>query len=201
MKLPRIEEVQGLNVAPGDPLCTIEEFMPGECVYVDDMGIVRAACIGVVELDSSLRRIRVRPAQLKPRMPARGEQVYAAVVSIPRDDLALLRIFADERGLPYSGFFTGVLHVTQASDTPVKTMYELMKPGDVVKASVTSSSTPYMLSTKRAQDGVVLAYCSVCGAPLYKAQGESILFCIKCGSIEKRKIAPNYILVHRKRRE
>ncbi len=197
--LPKIEELHGLRVTPGDPLCTIEEFMPGEGVYVDDLGVIRAARVGIVELDMASRRIRVRSVVQRPRLPSKGEQVYAILTSVPREDLALFRIFADERGITYSGSFSGILHVSQASDSMIKSIYDAVKPGDIVRATVLSSSAPYMLSIKKPQDGVVLASCSICSAPLYKVPGRNVLVCLKCGNEEKRKVSPNYILVHREK--
>jgi len=198
-RLPKLEELHGLKVTPGDPLCTIEEFMPGEGVYVDDSGVIRAARVGIVELDMVSRRIRVRLAVQKPRLPSKGDQVYAILTSVPREDLALFRIFADERGVPYSGSFSGILHISQASDTMIKSMYDVVKPGDIVRATVISSTAPYMLSMKRPQDGVVLANCSICSAPLYKVPGRNVLVCLRCGNVEKRKVSSNYILVHKKK--
>ncbi len=197
--LPPVSELPGRRVYPGDPLCTIEEFIPGEGVYVDDEGIVRAARIGVVELDMVSRRIRVRPFTSKPRLPRRGGVVYAYILGIPRDDLALVKIFADERMVPYTGTFSAVLHISQASDTIVKDMYEVVRPGDIVRATVLSDGAPYVLSTKKPQDGVILAYCSVCGAPLYREPGKPVLTCLRCGHVEKRKISPHYMLVARRK--
>ena len=198
--LPPPSKLNGARVLPGEPLCTIEEFIPDEGVYVDPDGVVRAARIGVVEIDMASRRIRVRPIQGKPRMPKRGGSVYAVLYAVPREDLGLLKVFADERLIPYSGTFSGVLHISQASDTMIKSIYDAVKPGDIVKATVLSATPPYMLSTKRPQDGVILAYCSVCGAPLYRVPGSSNLVCLRCGNEERRKTAANYVMVLRKRR-
>ena len=199
-KLPPPERLEGLRVFPGDPLCTIEEFSPGDGVYVDDKGVVRAAVAGVVRLDRAARRISVEPLSAKPRMPRRGRHVYGVVLGVPREDLALVKIFADERMVPYNGFFNGVVHISQASDKMIKSIYDAIKPGDIVKALVLSPTPPYMLSLKRPQEGVVLAFCSNCGAPLYKPQGRSdVLICKRCGNTERRKIAPNYLLVEKRR--
>ena len=201
LELPPPSKLQGLPVAPGDPLCVIEEFMPGEGVYVDENGVIRAARLGVVEVDMASRRISVRPAQRKPVTPSKGSAVYALLYAVPREDLALFKVFAGERAVPFSGVFTGVLHISQAADHMIKSIYDVVKPGDIVRATVLSSTPPYMLSIKRPQDGVVLAYCSVCGAPLYREPGSSTLVCTRCGNREKRKIAANYILVLRRPRK
>ena len=79
-------------------------------------------------------------------------------------------------------------------------MYDFVKPGDFIRATVLSSAIPYMLSIKRSQDGVVLAYCSVCGSPLYRIPGNPRLACLRCGNEEQRRISPLYILSTRRRR-
>ncbi len=198
--LPSLQELPGRRVYPGDPLCTIEEFIPGEGVYVDEEGIVRAARVGVVELDMVQRRISVRSFISKPRLPAKNRAVYAIVVGMPREDLALVKIFADERMVPYNGFFTAVLHISQASDHRIASIYDAVRPGDIIRATVTSDGAPYIVSTRRPQDGVVMAQCSICGSPLYKIPGKQLLVCKKCGNEEQRKVSPYYVLVEKRRR-
>jgi len=199
-QLPPLQELPGRKVYPGDPLCTIEEFIPGEGVYVDDEGIVRAARVGIVELDMVKRVISVKTTIPKPRLPGRNKPVYAVVAAMPREDLALVKIFADERMIPYNGFFTAVLHVSQVSDRPVRSIYEAVHPGDIVRATVTSPAAPYVVSIRRPQDGVIIAQCSVCGHDLYRVPGKQSLICPKCGNEETRKISPYYILSARRQR-
>jgi exosome complex component CSL4 len=197
--LPPLQELPGRRVYPGDPLCTIEEFIPGDGVYVDESGVVRAARVGVVELDMVQRRISVRPYAAKPRLPRKNHAVYAIVVGVPRDDLALVKIFADERMVPYNGFFTAVLHISQASDRRIPSIYDAVRPGDIIRATLTTDAAPYVVSTKRPQDGVILAQCSVCGAPLYRVPGKQLLVCKKCGNEEPRKVSPYYVLTEKRR--
>ena len=198
--LRSVEELAGRRVFPGEPLCTVEEFIPGEGVYVDD-GYIRAARFGQVEVDLVTRRISVKLVSMKPRLPKKNSIVYGIVYAVPRDELALVKIFADERMVPYNGTFSGVLHILQVADTlGGKSMYDFVKPGDFIRATVLSSAIPYMLSIKRSQDGVVLAYCSVCGSPLYRIPGSPRLACLRCGNEEQRRVSPLYILSTRRRR-
>jgi len=197
-QLPPLHELPGRRVYPGDPLCTIEEFVPGEGVYVDDNGIIRSAKVGHVELDMVKRRISVKTAVPKPRLPGRNRPVYALVLGMPRDDLALVKIFADERMVPYNGFFTAVLHISQASDRMLKSIYDAVRPGDIIRATVTSPAAPYVVSIRRPQDGVILAQCSVCGHDLYRVPGKQLLVCPKCGHEEPRKVSPYYLLSRRR---
>ncbi|KSW11727.1 hypothetical protein CF15_02615 [Pyrodictium occultum] len=200
MALRSIEELAGRRVFPGEPLCTVEEFIPGDGVYVDD-GLIRAARFGRVEVDMASRRISVKPFSAKPRLPRRGSAVYGIVYAVPREELALVRIFADERMVPYNGFFSGALHIVQVADSPgERSIYDYVKPGDYIRATVMSSTPPFMLSMKKSQDGVVLAYCSVCGAPLYRVPGSPRLVCLHCGNEEDRRVSPLYILTARRKR-
>ncbi len=195
-----LASIVGKKVYPGDVLCTIEEFLPGDGVYVED-GYIRAARFGIVEVDFANRCIHVKPLGKRPRLPRKGSVVYGVVTGVPREELAFVKIFADERMMPFNGFFSGVLHVSQASDTPGQhSIYDFVKPGDFIRATIVSSSAPYLLSIKRPQDGVILAYCSVCGAPLYKVPGSPYLVCKRCGNKEKRKIAIHYMLEERRKR-
>ncbi len=194
-------ELAGKRVFPGEPLCTIEEYLPGDGAYVDD-GLIRAARFGQVEIDHVNRRISVRSLTGKPRLPRRGVAVYGVAVGAPREELMLIKIFADERMVPYNGSFTGILHVSQVADqsSQSKSIYDYVKPGDVVRVTVLSDAPAYIVSMRKPQDGVILAFCSVCGSPLYRLPGSNRLVCLKCGSEEQRKISPYYVLTLRKRR-
>ncbi|ABM81464.1 conserved archaeal protein [Hyperthermus butylicus DSM 5456] len=195
-----IAELRGRRVFPGEPLCTIEEFLPGDGVYVDD-GVIRAARFGQVEIDFANRRISVKPVTGKPRLPRRNSVVYGVAIGAPREELMLVKIFADERLVPYNGSFTGILHILQASDSPQqRSIYDYVKPGDILRATSLSPAPVYVLSIKRPQDGVIMAFCSVCGAPLHRVPGSNKLVCLRCGNEEQRKVSPLYVLTVRRKR-
>ncbi len=196
-----LNELVGRKVFPGEPLCTIEEYLPGDGVYVDD-GLIRAARFGQVEIDFVNRRISVKPLAGKPRLPRRNSAVYGVAVGAPREELMLIKIFADERMISYNGTFTGILHVSQASEQPQqgKSIYDFVKPGDIVRATVLSDTPAYIVSMRKPQDGVIMAFCSVCGAPLYRVPGTNRLICLRCGNEESRKISPYYTLTVKRRR-
>jgi exosome complex component CSL4 len=70
-------------------------------------------------------------------------------------------------------------------------MNEVCKPGDIIRAKVISEKNRiFHLSTNDKNLGVVDAFCSRCGNLLEPERFE--LRCPKCGSIEKRKRAPDY---------
>jgi exosome complex component CSL4 len=195
-----MSSLSGRRVFPGEPLCTIEEYLPGDGVYVDD-GIIRAARFGQVEVDPVTRRISVKPFSGKPRMPKRNSPVYGVAIGAPREELMLIKIFADERMISYNGTFTGILHVSQVADgQQSRSIYDYVKPGDIVRVTVLSNAPAYIVSMKKPQDGVIMAFCSVCGAPLYRIPGSNKLVCLRCGNEEQRKISPYYVLVVKRRK-
>jgi len=101
-----------------------------------------------------------------------------------------MRIFRiDKKQL--SGFFTGILHISDVRLRYVESMFNVCKPGDILRAKVISEKNrTYHLSTKDKNLGVVYAFCSRCGHMLeLKRQGMS---CPRCGKIEKRKTVPDY---------
>jgi len=150
-----ISSLVGRKVFPGEPLCTIEEYLPGDGVYVDD-GLIRAARFGQVEIDPVSRRISVKSVTGKPRLPRRGVSVYGVAIGAPREELMLIRIFADERMIAYNGSFTGILHVSQVSEQygQGRSIYDFVKPGDVVEIKESSRDSKVFegLSSKSADN-------------------------------------------------
>ncbi len=184
-------------VTPGEPLCAPEEFMPGPGTYVDG-GHVRAAQLGIASYDLKTRIVTVKPLASQPRIPKTGDVVLGVVVNI-RDELATLKIVADDKGENYSGTYTGILHVSQVSTRYVKVVEEAVKMGDLMKVKILRDSVPYQLTLKDARLGVVAAACSNCGGLLVKTSSGQ-LKCPRCGSVERRKTAPDYMFVERRRR-
>ena len=74
----------------------------------------------------------------------------------------------------------------------VKNIEEAIKPSDIIRAKVLTSASPYQLTLKGPNLGVILAFCSICGSELQK-RDEETLICPICGNIEKRKVALNYL--------
>jgi exosome complex component CSL4 len=104
--------------------------------------------------------------------------------------IAIVRIFQVGKHL-LSGFFTGILHVSDVSLRYVETMYEACKPGDIIRAKVVSDKNrTFHLSVKEPNLGVIYAFCSRCGNILTFRRVR--MRCLKCGKIEKRKVAQDY---------
>lgn len=187
--MSRIEQIRGKKVVPGEEVCIVEEFTSGIGTYEED-GVVRATLSGIVEPDTTLRVVHVRPKVKLPRMPSRGDIVYA-VTHVVRDEIMIAKIVADGQGKKYLNPFTGLLHISQASDRFVKDLYEVVRVGDLIKAKVLGYAPPYNLTLKEPRLGVVLGFCSICGGLLKKLSTDT-LKCPECGNVEKRKVSLDY---------
>ena len=175
-------------VSPGERLGVIEEFIPDAGTYVKD-GVIYSKVVGRALLDLLNKRVSVYSLVHEARVPKVGSIVLGQVSNVQTQN-AGVRIFKiDKKQL--SGFFTGVLHISDVQLRYVESMFNVCKPGDIIRAKVISEKNKvYHLSTKDKNLGVVYAFCSRCGYMLeLKRQG---MHCPRCGKIEKRKTALDY---------
>jgi exosome complex component CSL4 len=182
------EQKSGQLVVPGERLGVIEEFIPDDGTYVQD-GVIYSKVIGRVLLDLTHRRVSVHQLVHGAKVPITGSTVMGQV-SNAQAETAGVRIF--EIGTEeVNGVFTGILHVSDVQLKYVDSMFDICKPGDIIRAKVISEKNrTYHLSTKDKNLGVVYAFCSNCGNILQpKRQG---MLCSKCGRVETRKIAADY---------
>ena len=178
-------------VIVGDKLYTIEEFMPGPGTYAYDDGYIRASQVGYLKIDLGQRLVIIRQARDKPNYPKPGDVVIGVVTTVS-DDIAFIDIFQIEGVSSRSIDFSGVIHISQISEKYIKTMYEALRLGDIIRAKVLNDRSPFQLTTKGPQHGVILASCSKCGAIL-KRQSDDSMICPVCGNIEKRKVSIKYL--------
>jgi len=182
------ERKSGLFVVPGDRLCVIEEFTPGPGTYVED-GIIHSEITGRTLLDMLNRQVSVFPLVQKANFPKVGNIVTGLVLDV-RSKQAVLRIFQIGEKM-VSGFFTGMLHISGVSRGYVDTMFDVCRPGDIMRAKVISTKNrTFFLSTAEKDLGVVYALCSICGNVLQP--GNRGMQCPECRNIEGRKIPPDY---------
>ena len=175
------------TIIPGEKLGVIEEYMPGQGTYVKDGNII-SSTIGKKEIAQKTRNIYVSPAR-QMVIPVIGSTVEGQV-STAQEKMANVRILKVGDKYP-SGSFTGVIHISTASDDYVKAMPYVCKPGDIVRAKVISDKNrAYHLSTAERNFGVIYAFCSKCGNLLLK-KGRN-LQCGACNNIEERKMASDY---------
>ena len=184
----RSERTSSQFVLPGERLGVIEEFTPDAGTYVRE-GVIYSKVVGQVLFDLSNKRVSVHSLIHEAKTPKVGSTVLGQVSNIQSDN-AGVRIFKIE-DKPLSGVFTGILHVSDVQMSYVDSMFEVCKPGDILRAKVISEKNQtYHLSTKDKDLGVVYASCSNCGYSLeLKRQS---MHCPRCGKIEKRKITLDY---------
>jgi exosome complex component CSL4 len=178
---------------PGEPVAVEEEAIPVEGADVSRDGLVRSMVVGVLQLDRYKKLVRVKPLNRRDLLLRQGVIVEGLVTSVS-EDLAIVKIYSAEGNTRYNAI--GLLHVSQIAGEFVASIYDYIKPSDIVRAKVLNSAPPYLLSTKEPQTGVILAQCSYCGSTLYLAK-TGLLYCKVCGRQEKRKVAVGYLYVLR----
>jgi exosome complex component CSL4 len=82
------------------------------------------------------------------------------------------------------------VHVSKIASSYVEDAGDLMRPGDLIRATVIQAEPSVQLSTAGPHFGVVRALCGRCRSPLEK-KGRG-LYCEKCDRSEDRKIADDY---------
>ena len=173
---------------PGDRLGVIEEFTADSGTYIKE-GIICSTIVGRALPDLLNKRVSVYPLVHGAKLPRTGSVVLGEVSSVRKQN-AFVRIYkiSDE---VLSGFFSGLLHVSDVQMRYVESMFNVCKPGDTIRGKVISGKNGvYHLSLKGSNLGVVYAFCSRCGHMLEPKQ--HWMHCPECGKSEKRKKAIDY---------
>jgi len=175
-------------VVPGERLGVIEEFIPGRGTYEED-GIVYSEVTGLARIDMVNKTVEIQRKAKRPLIPEEGSTVISIVTST-QDKVAQVSILEIDQvrvGTPFSG----ILHISSSSPRYERTMKEVCKTGDIVRAKIVSTKNrvPQLTTIGRGL-GVVRAYCSQCGQPL--VQRNHLLQCPSCGKVERRKMADDY---------
>lgn len=178
----------GQLVVPGERIGVIEEFIPDAGTYVKD-GAIYSKVVGRALLDFLNKRVSVYPLVRRAKIPKIGSIVLGQVSRVQRQN-AFVRISMIDKS-QLSGFFTGVLHISDVRTRYIDSMFDACKPADIIRAKVVSKKNGiYHLSTMGKELGVVYAFCSRCGGMLERSQKR--MRCPRCGKIEKRKTALDY---------
>ncbi len=178
----------GQFLVPGDRLGVIEEFSPGPGTYVED-GVVYSKIVGRVLMDVLNKTVSVYPLTHMVTVPRTGSIVTGQVTDV-NSKKASVRI-SEIGKKELSGFFTGILYISDVSPSYVETMFDACKTGDIIRAKVVSEKNrTYHLSTAEKDLGVLYAFCSRCGHVL--TRGRRDMQCPTCGKFERRKIAVDY---------
>ncbi|MGC9112424.1 exosome complex RNA-binding protein Csl4 [Acidilobus sp.] len=185
---------QGVSyVVPGDVVAVEEEYSEGQNVYVDyDTGVLRVASIGKLKLDNVNKVAEVIPAR-RLKSPKKGATVLGLVTQV-RENLAFVDIYGEValeprpgRFIEYSGVLDGVITPESVGVDRVDDIMNFVRPNDIILARVMSTISPYLLSLKGPQLGVIYALCSRCGEVLALEGGS--LKCPACGNVENRKLS------------
>jgi len=178
----------GQLVVPGDKLGVIEEFEPGPGTYVEE-GTIYSLTTGRALMDVLNKKVSVYPGVRASGVPRVGSIVLGQVLEV-QSKQATVRIFqVGNRVL--SGFFSGLLHISDVSPRYVESMYDVCKAGDIIRAEVVSDKNRiFHLSTNERDLGVVYAFCSRCGNVLSLRKFR--MRCPECDNLERRKPAQDY---------
>lgn len=178
----------GQMVVPGDRLGVIEEFTLGPGTY-EQNGTIYSQTTGRALMDLLNKQVSVFPKVHVSSVPHVGSTVIGQVSDV-QSKQATLRIFQIGDRL-LSGFFSGLLHISDVSQRYVESMYEVCKAGDIVRARVISEKNRvFHLTTNDKDLGVIYGFCSRCGYSL--VQKRFIMRCPECGNSERRKTAQDY---------
>lgn len=178
----------GQFVIPGEKLGVIEEFLPGPGTFTDN-GEIYSLTTGYTLLDMLNKTVSVYPRVHLPIIPRVGNLVYGQITSV-QDKVVIIRIWKIGKRI-LSNFFTGILHVSNVSSEYVRTMFDVFKAGDIIRAKVISTKNrTFHFSTADKHFGVIYAFCSQCGCLL--VEGKKTLMCPLCKKGEIRKIADDY---------
>ncbi|MFQ6106335.1 MAG: exosome complex RNA-binding protein Csl4 [Thermoplasmata archaeon] len=175
-------------VFPGDELAVSEEYIAGEGT-LDEDGKIYSSTVGIVELDSKERILRVRPFN-PPVKLKRGDDVIA-VVTGTRESMGtadVIQVEGKERSV--SGDTSGSIHVSKVSSDYTKTVKGEFRIGDIIRAKVIQTDPSVQLTTSGRNYGVLKAYCHRCRLPMEKRG--NLLYCESCDTTDKRKIAADY---------
>lgn len=185
MSKKTLQSISGLFVSPGEELGVIEEYIPGQGIYVED-GTLFSSITGRVAYDKTKRELHITPGTHQPPIPQVGDIVFGEVSDV-KDKTLTVKIMK-VRNSRLSNPLTGIMHISDVSRGYVKTMRDLFKPRDFIRAKVISTKNREVhLTTQNRELGVFQAFCVQCGNNLIL---EKTRFkCTRCNKMEKRKIA------------
>ncbi len=171
-------------VLPGEPICMIEEFLPGKGVSVDPNGIVKSLYFGKVYYDLNKREVSV--VLFGEKNVLEEKDIVLAEIKDVQDKIAVAEAFAKFPDKPLKYRRTGVI-LAKKNDQ----MDELVVEGDVVIVEVSSIYRGIVtFDIYKPGCGVFLAICSACGRVLEKK--ERLLVCKNCGNKERRRTVLKY---------
>jgi len=171
-------------VVPGEPICVIEEFLPGKGTLVERDGVIKAKYVGKVVYNFNDRTVSVNAEKVVDLLE-KDDRVVAEIVDVQRK-IAVAEAFAKLPDEPLKYRRTGVLVVRRTDQ-----IENLVGVGDIAILQVVSVFRGIVtFDIYRPGLGVLIAMCSVCGRLLEKK--DHTLVCSRCGNRERRKTVLKY---------
>jgi exosome complex component CSL4 len=178
----------GRKVLPGDEVAIEEEYMSGEGTY-EENGRIFASAVGELDLDATEKLARVIP--FNPPIVLMDGDVVIAKVTDTKAAMAICMVAAQEgHRREVSSETLAAIHVSKIASSYVEDTGDLLRPGDLIRATVLQSFPSVQLSTSGPHFGVLRALCTICRRPLEK-RGDK-LYCTECERTETRKLADDY---------
>ena len=175
-------------VFPGDELAVSEEYIAGEGT-LDERGKIYASTVGIVELDSKERVLRVKA--FNPPITLKNGDDVIAVVSGTRESMGTADVVQVEgKKRSVSGDTNGSIHVSKVSSSYTKSVKGEFYIGDIIRAKVISTDPSLQLATTGKRYGVLKGFCTQCRIPMIR-KGNT-LYCESCDSTDRRKISSDY---------
>ena len=179
-------------VFPGERLGVIEEFITGSGTYVED-GNIYSSSLGYLARDKINKEIGIHPLTKSPILPQENDVVIGHIQYI--HDKTLTIKITQINNHPVSSSFNGVMHISNATRSYTKTMFDIFNVGDLIRARVLSvMNNENHLTTEERSFGVIESYCSHCGSTLQMVKRR--LRCPVCKVSERRKVAFDHYQMH-----
>ena len=183
-----INKLDGTFVVPGEKLGVVEEFEPGRGT-VEVGGVVYSSQTGVASTDPKRHIVSVKTATAQVVVPEEGSTIIGIVEKVQEKMAIINMIVVDGKKMELP--FTGMLHVSNSSPRFERTMWDVVKPNDIIRAKVIDTSQRIAKLTSVGRDlGVTKAYCSKCGNELVLSG--HILRCSVCRNVERRRLAEDF---------
>jgi len=182
---------QNQTVVPGDELCVIEELSPGFGTYEKE-GVVFAATAGYVDMNLKDRSMNVvgHDGDLRLPLPVKGDILVGEVTNAYEQRAEIL--FVKKNGEDIHSGYLGEVHISNVTRRYVKSMHDVLKPGDVVRAvALNTHEIPVQVSLVGPDLGVLAGSCSKCGNKLTLTTYNNLI-CLRCENRETREVAKDY---------
>ncbi|MCX8169404.1 MAG: exosome complex RNA-binding protein Csl4 [Candidatus Methanomethylicia archaeon] len=182
--------INGQIVFPGDFIGVIEEFIANEGVK-EFNGSLFAVKFGRLKTNLNKRIVKVE-SKRKFLLPIAGDIGIGVVFDVGFESAGIKVRYIENKGLLRNPVTAYVRLPHTSNKIHFKSMYDVVREGDFIRALFLNSWIPYNLSIKDDYMGVIFARCSYCLSPLVLKHNK--LICRKCNFHNSRKYAFDYLL-------